>query len=166
MQNRRHLCVSCSAGTYRELLISECEPPRRRRRAPAIARSQSTWSVSSDEEPLGEVAVPGVGVLFSRSPPVGYLDRRHAGYSSQAAAAANPFSPLRRLQNGGDAHPPPPPPPPLPPPPPPPPPPGSKAVNGRAPQLAAEWKRKESMKSRSGRAKEERRRLKKKLQPA
>ncbi|XP_037082995.1 uncharacterized protein LOC119103521 [Pollicipes pollicipes] len=108
------------SGTYRDLLIAEGQAPaaRRGRHPGRVARSYSTWSLSSEEdEAPTEVAVPGVGVLFASSPAVAYVDRRGA---AGRAATSNPYSALCRLENGdgggrltnGYAPPSPPPPPP------------------------------------------------------
>ena len=75
----------------------------------------SSWSVESEED--RQLAVPGVGVLFAGppSPAVAYVNRRSA--AAGPAVVSNPYSPLRRLENGDGAGPSPPPPPPPPPPP-------------------------------------------------
>ncbi|XP_043215113.1 formin-like protein 16 [Amphibalanus amphitrite] len=108
------------SGTYHDLLISEGSAggpaPDGGRRARRLMRSTSTWSVDSEE--AQQLAVPGVGVLFAGppSPAVAFVSRR--GAAAAPAAVSNPYSPLRRLENGDGAAPavsppPPPPPPPL-----------------------------------------------------
>ena len=129
----RDLLLFPPAGTYRDLLISESSAAvsagpltsvRGRRGAGRLVRSLSTWSVGSEEGQ--QLAVPGVGVLFAGppSPAVAFVSRR--GGAAGRAAVSNPYSPLRRLENGDGAAP-------SPPPPPPPPPPPRPLTNGHCP---------------------------------
>ena len=112
--------VFAPPGTYRDLLIAEGSAAAGaagggRRAERQLVRSMSTWSVGSEDGDRQQLAVPGVGVLFAGppSPAVAFVSRRGAG--AGPAAVSNPYSPLRRLENGDGASPPPPPPPPPPP---------------------------------------------------